>query len=388
MIHFFAKLLIKDYSDLRNPAVRRGYGTLCAVMGIVLNVLQSLMKFTAGVLAGSVAIIADGVNNLSDAASSIITLVGFRSSGKHADEDHPFGHGRTEYIAGMIVTVLVMAVGLEILKTSVDKIIHPVPVTPSVVSFVVLGASVLLKLYMYLYNRRYGKKLDSPTLKAVAVDSISDVFVTLVVMIAMAVSKFSSWNVDAYGGLLVGVFVLYMGWQSIWETISPLIGNKPDPAFVKKVRDIVLQQPDILGVHNIMVHSYGHGVSYVVLDVEVPGEMSLIAIHNEVDLAEYRLRKELGCNAVIHMDPVGKETEELKRARESVGELLTKCFPNFELKDIRIVPAKPREKLVFEVYVPVEYVGDESAKHEELVRLCEEALPQYRVRLTLDHEYV
>ena len=272
MIQLLAKLFVKDYKNYDNPAVRRGYGTLCSVTGIVLNFLQSFLKLLAGWLAGSVAIAADGVNNLSDAASSIVTLWGFRSSGKGADEDHPFGHGRNEYVAGLVVAVLVMVIGVEILKESVQKMIHPEPVTPSLISFLVLGGSVLLKLYMFAYNRGYGKKLGSPTLKAVAVDSIADVFVTLVVILAMVLSKFTSFNVDAWGGFAVGLFVLYMGGQSLRETASPLIGQKPETEFVERVRDIVLERPCVRGVHDIVVpaaqtarlqgrhpHGPGHG---------------------------------------------------------------------------------------------------------------------------------
>lgn len=388
MIQLLAKLFLKDYKNYANPAVRRGYGTLCGVMGICLNLLQSLTKFLVGILASSVAIVADGVNNLSDAASSIITLWGFRSSGKHADEDHPFGHGRSEYVAGVVVAVLVMVIGVEIIKESISKMIHPEPVTPGLASFIVLGASVVLKLYMYGYNKVYGKKIDSPTLKAVAVDSIADVFVTLVVILAMVLSKFTTFNVDAVGGLIVGIFVLYMGAQSIRETTSPLIGRKPDPEFVEQVREIVSREPHVMGAHDIIVHDYGHGIRYVALDVEVPADIDLVTIHDEVDFAEHQLRKELGCTATIHMDPVSEETEELKEVRRIIERLLTDKFPVYELKDIRIVPQSPKDKLVFQVFVPIEYTGDEQTTRKELQHLCEETMPEYSVRVTLDHKYV
>lgn len=388
MIRLLAKLFVKNYQDFHDPAVRRGYGALCSLTGIFLNLLQSVLKLLAGFFAGSVAIVADGINNLSDAASSIITLVGFRSAGKHADEDHPFGHGRSEYIAGVIVAVLVIVIGVEILKESIGKMIHPDPVAPSLLSFLVLGGSVLLKLYMFAYNRGYGKKLDSPTLKAVAVDSISDVFVTLVVILAMAVSKFSSLNVDAYGGFLVGLFVLYMGAQSIRETTSPLIGGRPDPDFVEQVRTLVSQQPHVLGVHDIMVHDYGHGIRYVSLHVEVPGDMNVTEVHDEVDFAEHLLRKELGCKAVIHMDPAMEDTERTKEIRSTLEDLMAHEFPSFELQDIRVVEQEPKNKLIFEVDVPVSYIDDEQALRKELKALAVQALPDYSIRVILDHKYV
>ncbi len=388
MIQLLAKLFVKDYKNYTNPATRRGYGTLCGVMGICLNLLQSLTKFLVGFLASSVAIVADGVNNLSDAASSIITLWGFRSSGKHADEDHPFGHGRSEYVAGVVVAVLVMVIGVEIIKEAIGKLIHPEPVTPSLISFIVLGGSVLLKLYMFAYNRGYGKKLDSPTLKAVAVDSIADVFVTLVVILAMVLSKFTTFNADAWGGLLVGLFALYMGYQSLRETMSPLLGAKPDPEFVEQVREIVSRQPHAAGVHDIVVHDYGHGIRYVTLDMEASGNLPLSVIHDEADYAEHMLRKELGCKAVIHVDPVMEETARVKEVREKIEQMLEESFPTHELKDLRIVNQLPKDKLVFEVYVPIEYTEDLQAMRQELKRKTEEVLPDYSARVTLDHKYV
>ncbi len=388
MIQLLAKLFVKDYKNYTNPATRRGYGTLCGVMGICLNLLQSILKFVVGILASSVAIVADGVNNLSDAASSIITLWGFRSSGKHADEDHPFGHGRSEYVAGVVVAVLVMVIGVEIIKEAIGKLIHPEPVTPSLISFIVLGGSVLLKLYMFAYNRGYGKKLDSPTLKAVAVDSIADVFVTLVVILAMVLSKFTTFNADAWGGLLVGLFALYMGYQSLRETMSPLLGAKPDPEFVEQVREIVSRQPHAAGVHDIVVHDYGHGIRYVTLDMEASGNLPLSVIHDEADYAEHMLRKELGCKAVIHVDPVMEETARVKEVREKIEQMLEESFPTHELKDLRIVSQLPKDKLVFEVYVPIEYTEDLQAMRQELKRKTEEVLPDYSARVTLDHKYV
>ena len=357
-------------------------------MGICLNLLQSIAKFVVGWLAGSVAIVADGVNNLSDSASSIATLWGFRNSGKHPDEDHPFGHGRSEYVAGIVVAVLVMVIGVEILKESVGKMIHPEPVTPGLVSFLVLGGSVLLKLYMFAYNRGYGKKLDSPTLKAVAVDSIADVFVTLVVILAMVLSRFTSFNVDAYGGFLVGLFVLVMGVQSIRETISPILGSKPDLEFVEQVKEIVFRQPHVLGVHDIVVHDYGHGIRYITLDAVASGDLSLSAIHDEVDYAEHMLRKELGCKAVIHVDPAMEDTEEVRAIRATLEETFRPLFPDFELQDIRIVHQEPKDRVVFEIDFPVATMGDEGPLREQVRELARAALPDYSVRVVVDHEYV
>ncbi len=388
MIKFIAKHRIPNYNDFNDPAVQRGYGTLCGIMGVVLNILQSLTKLLVGFLASSVAIVADGVNNLSDAASSIVTLWGFHQSGRRADEDHPFGHGRTEYVAGVVVAVLVLVIGLEIITDSIRKMIHPEPVTPNLVTFLVLVASVLLKLYMFYYNRHYGQKVGSPTLKAVAVDSISDVFVTLVVILAMAVSRFTTLNVDAYGGFLVGLFVIFMGVNSFRETISPLIGDKPDAEFVEQVQEIVERQPHVLGVHDIVVHDYGRGVRYVSLHVEMPGDSSLVELHDEIDFAEHRLRKELGCQAVIHMDPAMERTEETLEVQRILTEMLAGRFEVFDLQHVRIVEQSPKNKLIFEVDVPTEIMEDAQALRAELKQMTEQTLPEYSARVTLDHKYV
>ena len=388
MIKLLARYTIQNHNDLHDPAVRRGYGTLCGVMGICLNLLQSIAKLVAGWLAGSVAIAADGINNLSDSASSIGTLWGFRNSGKQADGDHPFGHGRSEYVAGIVVAVLVMVIGVEIIKEAIGKLIHPEPVSPSLISFIVLGGSVLLKLYMFAYNRGYGKKLDSSTLKAVAVDSIADVFVTLVVILAMVLSKFTTFNVDAWGGLLVGLFVLYMGYQSLRETVSPLLGAKPDPEFVEQVREIVSRQPHAEGVHDIVVHDYGHGIRYVTLDMEASGALPLSVIHDEADYAEHMLRKELGCKAVIHVDPVMEETEEVKAVRRTLEETFRQEFAEFELQDVRIVPQESKDRVVFEIDFPVDTMGEEEPLRRRVKELAKDALPNYSVRVVVDHEYV
>ena len=388
MIKLLAKQTVPNYTDTHDPAVRRGYGTLCGIMGICLNILQSLAKLIAGWLAGSVAIVADGINNLSDAASSIVTLWGFRSAGKRADEDHPFGHGRTEYVAGVVVAVLVLVIGVEIIKESIGKMIHPDPVDPSLLSFLVLGGSVLLKLYMYWYNKHYGRLLDSPTLKAVAVDSIADVFVTLVVILAMAVSRFTTLNVDAYGGFIVGVFVIVMGINSLKETVSPLLGGRPDPEFVEQVREIVSREPHVLGVHDIMVHDYGHGIRYVSLHIQVPENLSLAEAHDEADFAEHQLRKELGCKAVIHMDPVMEDRERDNKIRTQLDDLFRPVLPEFELQDIRIVEQESKDKLVFEIDVPVEVIKDEQKLRKDLKHLAEDAFPDYSIRVILDHKYV
>ena len=388
MIKLLARYTIQNHNDLHDPAVRRGYGTLCGVMGICLNLLQSIAKLVAGWLAGSVAIAADGINNLSDSASSIVTLWGFRNSGKQADGDHPFGHGRSEYVAGIVVAVLVMVIGVEIIKEAIGKLIHPEPVSPSLISFIVLGGSVLLKLYMFAYNRGYGKKLDSSTLKAVAVDSIADVFVTLVVILAMVLSKSTTFNVDAWGGLLVGLFVLYMGYQSLRETVSPLLGAKPDPEFVEQVREIVSRQPHAEGVHDIVVHDYGHGIRYVTLDMEASGALPLSVIHDEADYAEHMLRKELGCKAVIHVDPVMEETEEVKAVRRTLEETFRQEFAEFELQDVRIVPQESKDRVVFEIDFPVDTMGEEEPLRRRVKELAKDALPNYSVRVVVDHEYV
>lgn len=313
MITFLAKLWIKDYQKTDLPEVRQAYGVLCGGVGIGFNILLFLGKFLAGLLSNSIAITADAFNNLSDAGSSLITLVGFKMAGQKPDPGHPFGHGRIEYLTGLLVSLLIILMGFELTTSSFDKILHPEDTLCTPVVIGILAASIVVKFYMFLYNRRTGKKIDSAAMTATATDSFSDMLSTTVVLAATLIGHFTGLHIDGFCGLLVGLFILIAGLRSAGETISPLLGQPPQKEFVDKIEQIVLSHDEILGLHDLIVHDYGPGRTMISLHAEVPASGDLLHLHDTIDNIERELKKELHCDAVIHMDPVMKTTRRRRR---------------------------------------------------------------------------
>ena len=352
MITLLSKLIIKNYKEFENPNVRLKYGILCGAVGILFNILLFTGKLIAGTLTGSIGITADAFNNLSDAGSSTITLVGFRLSGTKADKEHPFGHGRFEYIAGLIVSMAILLMGFELGKTSIDKIIHPEAVTFSYLAVGVLIVSILTKLYMFFYNRGIGKKIDSAAMRATALDSFSDVTATSVVLLSMLIGKWTGWKIDGYAGLLVAMFIGYTGIRAAQETVSPLLGQSPTQEFVEKIEHIVMEQDGVIGVHDLVVHDYGPGRRMISLHAEVPADGNLILLHDAVDNLEKLLRKECGCEAVIHMDPVEMNNVETNRLRTETRAILEQIDERLTLHDFRVVAGPTHTNLVFDVVVP------------------------------------
>ena len=302
MIRLLSRWLIPDRDNVSSPAVRRAYGTLCGAVGIALNILLFIGKFFAGQLSGSIAVTADAFNNLSDAGSSAVTLLGFRLAGKKPDTDHPFGHGRIEYISGLIVAGLILLMGVELAKSSFDKILHPEAVTFSLMAIAIMAASVCVKVYMWLYNRAVGRKIKSAAMEATATDSLSDTVSTLAVLLAMLIGKWTGLAVDGYVGLVVALFILFSAYKAAKETLSPLLGQAPDPALVQQIRDIVLSNDTVLGVHDLVVHDYGPGRLMITLHAEVPAHGDIMAMHDVIDNIEKELMERLHCHAVIHME--------------------------------------------------------------------------------------
>ena len=352
MITLLSKLIIKNYKEFENPNVRLKYGILCGAVGILFNILLFTGKLIAGTLTGSIGITADAFNNLSDAGSSTITLVGFRLSGTKADKEHPFGHGRFEYISGLIVSMAILLMGFELGKTSIDKIIHPEAVTFSYLAVAVLIVSILTKLYMFFYNRGIGKKIDSSAMRATAMDSFSDVAATSTVLLSMLIGKWTGLKIDGYSGLLVALFICYTGIRAAKETVSPLLGQSPTKEFVEKIQNIVLEQDGVIGVHDLVVHDYGPGRRMISLHAEVPADGNLILLHDAVDNLEKLLRKECGCEAVIHMDPVEMNNTETNRLRTETRAILAQIDERLTLHDFRVVAGPTHTNLVFDVVVP------------------------------------
>ena len=354
MIKLLAKIFIKDSQNTADSKVRVAYGYLCGVVGIALNILLFAGKIIAGTISGSVAVTADAFNNLSDAGSSIISLIGFRLASQKPDPHHPFGHGRFEYIASLIISIIIVLMGFELGKSSFEKIVAPQAVEYSAVTFAVLGVSVLVKLYMFFYNNSVGKKIDSATMRATAMDSISDAVSTGAVLISAVIAMFTNLALDGWMGLVVAVFIMVTGFKSAKETIDSLLGTPPSPEFVKQIEDMALQYDDIIGVHDMIVHNYGPGRTFVSLHAEVPSDGDIVAIHDTVDNAEREIAKELGCLVTIHMDPVDVHDEHTAQLREKVSEIIKQINPDITFHDFRVVSGPTHTNLIFDIVSPMD----------------------------------
>ena len=352
MLHILARRLIPHFEDYTDAAVRSAYGTLCGLMGIVLNLLLFAGKYLAGLLAGSVAVMADAFNNLADAGSSIITLLGIRLAALKPDPNHPFGHGRLEYMSGLAVSILIILVGYQLAGDALHQIRHPEPVEASLLTAGILLASILVKLYIYGYNKSIGGKINSPGMQATALDSLTDSVSTLVVLFSMGLNRFTQVNADGWCGLLVACFILYTGVKSTVETLNPLLGSPADPEFVQRVHDIVLRFPEVLNIHDLMVHDYGPGRCMVSLHAEVPGSGDIFRLHDAIDRAEQTLQEELGCMAVIHMDPVTLDDPRQNEMRRAVTAFAAKLEDGVTVHDFRMVEGPTHTNLIFDAVLP------------------------------------
>ena len=352
MITLLARLFIKDRDRVQDAAVRRAYGMLCSLTGIGLNVLLFFGKYLAGQLSGSIAMTADAFNNLSDAGSSVITLLGFRMAAKKPDPGHPFGHGRIEYLSGVAVSLIIIVVGVQLGIESVHKIMEPEAVDAGLVPMLVLVASICVKGYMFAYNRGIGRKINSPGMSATAVDSLSDCIATGVVLISMLLARFANINADGWGGAAVAAFIIFSGFRAAKETLSPLLGNPPDAQLVKDITDIVLSHPGVRNVHDLIVHDYGPGRLMVSLHAEVPGDGDIYALHDAIDTIEYELESKLGCAAVIHMDPVSPDGTKTAHMRDELAEAVKAIDPRLSIHDFRIVDGPTHTNVIFDAVLP------------------------------------
>ena len=389
MVNFLIRRLIPHSDQTGDPAVREAYGTLAGCVGICLNVLLFVGKFVAGSIVGSIAVTADAFNNLSDAGSSLITLFGFRLAGKRPHSDHPFGHGRIEYVAGLIVSLLIILMGVTLARESLDKMLHPQDVTFSLLPAGILAASILVKLYMFSYNRALSKKLNSSTLKATATDSLSDAFATLAVLISMIISHLTGLRIDGYAGILVALMILWGGFGAARDTISPLLGTAPDPEFVKKIQSIVRSCPVVTGMHDLVIHDYGAGRRMISLHAEVPANGDILATHDAIDLVERRLHDELNCHAVIHMDPVETDNAAVNAVRQRVLEALhAQMDSSVSIHDFRMVTGPTHTNLIFDLLLPMDSPLTEEAAKKQAEAIVSALDPHYNAILTIDKGYV
>lgn len=386
MVTLLARLFINEE---KSPSrLRQMYGMLCGIVGILLNVILFIGKFVAGTISNSIAITADAFNNLSDAGSSAVTLVGFKLAGSKPDTEHPFGHGRIEYVSGLIVAAVILIMAFELVTDSIDKILHPMETEFSMVSILVLLASIAVKLYMSYYNCSIGNKIDSAAMRATAADSLSDTVATTVVLIATLVGHFTNLYIDGYCGVLVGLFIFYAGISAAKDTLNPLLGQPPEEEFVKQIQDIVMAHEGILGIHDMVVHDYGPGRQMISLHAEVSAEADILEIHDTIDRIESELKQELYCEAVIHMDPIVTD-EATEKMREMVSRLVQQLGEGFSMHDFRMVPGKTHTNLIFDVVVPFEYKQDDTEVISKIQSMiAQTAGENYFSVIQIDRAYV
>lgn len=389
MINFLVKKFIKNHEDIQNEKVRSSYGILCSIMGIIFNVILFIIKYIAGLISGSIAITADAFNNLSDAGSSIITLIGFKFAGMEPDLEHPFGHGRIEYISGFAVSVLIILMGAELLKSSFEKIINPQSIDTSIVSFVILIISIMIKLYMSIYNKNIGEKINSSGMKATATDSRSDCIATFVVLLSMLVTKLTNFNIDGYSGFIVAGFILYAGYDAAKETLSPLLGKLPDKSLVKSIEDIVLKYEDIVGIHDLVVHDYGPGRLMISLHAEVPGSGDIFILHDEIDSAERELNEKLHCEAVIHMDPIDTDNKEVMKMKDKVGQMIKSEIDEIiSIHDFRMVKGPTHTNIIFDAVIPPKYKMTEKEVEEKIKEIVKSNFNNYFAIVKVESTYI
>lgn len=387
MISLLAKLFIKDSKNYSNPDVRSKYGILCGAVGIFLNILLFALKLFVGTISGSVAVTADAVNNISDAGSSVVTMIGFRLAGKKPDPNHPFGHGRIEYISGLIVAMFIFVMGFELLTGSISAILEPTSTELSLVGLVILVVSVLIKFYMFLYNRSTGKKIGSAAMSATAADSISDVAATSAVIASLVISHFTGWLIDGFVGLAVAFFILLSGYRAAKETIAPLLGLRPEKELVDTLEALVLSHEPITGVHDLILHDYGPGRRFLSLHAEVPMEEDILIVHDVIDNIEIEIFEKFGIETVIHTDPIDTRDERVNQIKAEVKNLLDGLGDGMKAHDFRLVPGKTHTNIVFDIAVPADEKIDIDALKLAVSAAVSALNPSYRCVIRIDRDY-
>lgn len=358
MTKMLLKLFVKNYENTKDPAVHSAIGKLAGVVGIICNCLLTLGKLITGIVVGSVSIVADAVNNISDAASSVVTLLGFRLAQQPADKDHPYGHARYEYLSGLIVSAMILVIGVELAKSSIDKIINPVSLEISFVTILILVISILVKVWMSVFFKTLGKKIDSTTLIATSADSKNDVIATSAVLLGCLINFLFNLNIDGYVGLIVAGFIIYSGIGIAKDTISPLLGKQADKEFIEQIEKLILSHNKILGIHDLLIHDYGPGQCYASVHVEMNAEEDPLACHDIIDDIEWELLEKMNVHLVIHYDPVIIDDEEQNKMYKMVKEIVSGINPEISVHDFRIVKGIKQSKLTFDLSVPYSMIKE------------------------------
>ena len=388
MTNLLIKLFIKDKDNIQNQEVRGKYAMLSSITGIVVNVLLSIFKIIIGAIANSMSIISDGLNNVSDAGSSIVTMIGFKMSQKKVDSDHPWGHGRMEYITALFVDILIILVGFELLQSSVEKIIHPELPSISNITIILLVVAILAKLWLFLFYRKIAKKINSAAIKGTAYDSISDSISTLAVLISAFVAKFAGISIDGYVSLLVSIFILITGFKAIKEIIDVLLGQKPDPDFVKDIQEFTKKYEEINGIHDIMVHDYGPGRKIVSFHAEVPANANILKAHDVIDQMEQDIFEKFGCITTIHMDPIVVDDEEINAMRKETEEIVKNINNEFSIHDFRMTDGGERINLIFDLVIPAGEKIDVENLVNDVRKEIHNRNSKYYAVIKVEHSYV
>lgn len=384
MTSLLCKIFIKDRENIKDPNVRRAYGTMVSIIGIAVNIGLAIIKLIAVLLSGSISITADALNNLSDAGSQVISLISFKISSKPADRDHPFGHARIEYVASMIVSFIVLLIGFELLKDSIGKIINPSPVDFTTPTFIILSVSVLGKLWLTFFNKKIGKKINSSVMRATSADSLSDALATGAVLVSGIISYFTDFQTDAYMGVIVSVVIFIAGIKILNETKNSILGGAPDPEVLEGINSIIAKYPEIIGIHDMVVHSYGPGNIIASFHAEVDGSANIFETHDVVDNAEKEIWAALGIRATIHMDPIVTDDERVNAMRSQVTATVAEIDERISVHDFRFVEGKTHTNLIFDIAVPFELKMSDADIKREVCERISKIEPHYFCVITVD----
>ena len=388
MTNLLIKLFVKDNENPKDENVRPKYAMLSSITGIVVNLFLSIFKLIIGIVTNSMSIISDALNNVTDTGSSIVTMIGFKLSQKEVDNEHPWGHGRMEYITAFIVDILIILVGVELLQNSVDKIIHPVMPTVNGVVIFLLVVAILVKLWLFVFYSKIAKKIDSSAIKATAYDSVSDCVSTFVVLFSSVISLIFGITIDGYVSILVAIFILITGVKALKETIDILLGSKPDKEFIDQINEFVKKYPMIAGIHDIMVHDYGPGRKIVSFHAEVPADVNICEAHDIIDELEQDMLKEFKCITTIHMDPIVVNDEKINKARASVKKIVKEINENYSIHDFRMTDGGKRINLIFDLVIPREDKIDKDILRKEIIEKIKKIDTKYYAVFTIEHLFV
>jgi cation diffusion facilitator family transporter len=386
--NFLIKRFVKNHEQTKDSNVRQAYGYLAGFIGIFANILLFTGKLLVGLAINSIAVMADAINNLSDAASSVITLVGFKVTNKPADREHPFGHGRIEYISAMIVSFLVILVGFEFIKSSIERVMDPVAVEFDWITFILLSFSIAIKVWLSFFNKKIGRSIGSKAMEATAMDSLSDVITTSVVLLSLILSIWITFPIDGYIGIAVALFIMYSGFNLTKETLNPLLGEAPEAEFVNDIITRTLSYEGVIGVHDIIVHNYGPNRCVVSLHAEIPASMDVVSAHDLIDRAEQEISEELGIHLVMHMDPINTDDKVVQKVQQQIVDVLMEFGMELSIHDFRMVGDDNHCNVIFDMVIPHEVKEcDEKKVSKQISEAIKNRYPAFNPIIKIDRSY-